>query len=83
MTTFYLGAMNMSELFKETASKRQAAESTASNVLTELRPRGEPNRTELIHGQWLSRVSEARRMRRFSNPLFALVGVFALLFVGS
>lgn len=73
----------MSELIKESASKRQAAESTANNVLTELRPRREPNRAELIHGQWLSRVSTARRMRRFSNPLFALVGVFALLFVGS
>lgn len=83
MITLYLGAMNMSELIKESASKRQAAESTAYNVLTELRPRREPNRAELIHGQWLSRVSTARRMRRFSNPLFALVGVFALLFVGS
>lgn len=73
----------MSELIKDTASKRQIAESTASNVLTELRPRREPDRTELIHGQWLNRVSETRRMRRFSNPLFALVGVFALLFLGS
>jgi len=79
----HLGATNMNNLIKESASKRQAAESTASSVLTELRPPREPERAELIHGQWLTRVSETRRMRRFSNPLFALVGVSALLFLGS
>jgi hypothetical protein len=73
----------MSDLIKESVAKRQAAESSANRVIMELRSGSKPGQQGLVHGQWLEQISATRKMKRFSNPLFALLGVFAILFLGS
>jgi hypothetical protein len=69
----------MSKYVKESLSKERLANEAASDVLTEFPAKG----GELRHGDWLVKAGRSVKSRRFSSPLFALVIVFAALFVAS
>jgi hypothetical protein len=69
----------MSKYVKESISKELLADEAARDALTETPAK----RVELRHGAWLTDASSSIKSRRFSNPLFALVVVFAVLFVAS
>ena len=70
----------MSEYIKESISKSERADDTVSNVLA---TPANPSKPELSHGEWIQQARERLTMRRVSTPLFALLVVFAVLFVGS
>ena len=69
----------MSKYINESLSKGQRANDAASDVLTEF-PKKD---VELRHGSWLVEASRSVKSRRFTSPLFALVIVFAALFIAS
>ena len=69
----------MSKYVKESLSKERLVNDAASDVLTEFPAKG----VELRHGDWLIEASRTIKSKRFSSPLFALVIVFAALFVAS
>jgi hypothetical protein len=69
----------MSEYVKESISKGEKAANTVSDMLT-LSPGDHP---ELSHGAWIKEARGQLKLRRISTPLFALLVIFAGLFVGS
>ena len=69
----------MSKYIKESISKEALADEAARDALTE----APAKKVELRHGAWLHEASSSLKSRRFSSPLFALVLVFAVLFVAS
>jgi len=70
----------MNQYVKASLSKSERAEENARSVLT---AKGEKGHKELRHGVWLEDARAHLKLRRFSNPLFALLIVFLFLFVGS
>ncbi len=72
----------MGEYVKKSLFKGQSANETASDVLTEAMTSRVPP-VELRHGAWLVEARAGIKATRFTSPLFALLVVFALLFVGS
>ena len=69
----------MSKYVNESLSKGRLANETASDVLREFPTKD----AELRHGAWLVEASKSVKSKRFTSPLFALVIVFAALFVAS
>lgn len=70
----------MSEHIKESMSKGEHEDATAYSALTR---KTHEYRTELRHGEWITTARKARKLNRFTNPVFVLLIVFAALFVGS
>ena len=74
----------MSEYVKESISKGEVSDSRAKEVLmmksTTTQGAG---RRELRHGEWIAHARQKLKMRRFSSPAFALLLIFAVLFMGS
>ncbi len=73
----------MSEYIKESINKGERAESETGKVLTPQPSEQVPAHRELRHGAWIATARAHLRLRRFSNPLFALLMVFIFLFGGS
>jgi hypothetical protein len=73
----------MSGYVKKSIQKGQVAESRAGDVLTDFGADGRRDEPELRHGEWIHKARASLKMRRFSNPAFALVLVFGVLFAGS
>mgnify|MGYP001814211572 FL=1 len=69
----------MSKYINESLSKGQRSTDAASDVLTEFPSSG----VELRHGAWLREAGKSVKSKRLTSPLFALVVVFAALFVAS
>jgi hypothetical protein len=73
----------MSEYVQESINKGERLGNKSASVLTaQAAQRAEPHQ-ELRHGQWIVHARKGLKLRRFSNPLFALLAVFILLFAGS
>ncbi len=70
----------MTNYVRKSISKGRMTESQADVAL---RPEGRRSGGELRHGEWITKAESHLKSRRFSNPLFALVIVFAFLFGGS
>lgn len=72
----------MTEYVKKTLSKSERADEKAQSALT---TKGEKSLShkELRHGVWIESARAHLKLRRFSNPLFALLIVFLFLFGGS
>ena len=69
----------MSEYVNSSISKGEQTNTTVSDVLTA----SGAKQVELIHGAWIKRARAKLKMRRIRTPLFALLLVFVLLFIGS
>lgn len=69
----------MSEYIESSFSKRKKADSTVSDVLMQ----SGSSKKELTHGGWIKSARAKLKMRRIRTPLFALLVIFAILFVGS
>jgi hypothetical protein len=74
----------MNGYVKESISKRELSESRARKALN-LQGGQEhaSTRRELRHGAWIAKARRSLKMRRFSSPVFALLLIFTVLFVGS
>ena len=72
----------MADYIKKTLSKGERAEEEAQSALTSKPEMSEAHR-ELRHGAWIESARAHLKLRRFSNPLFALLVVFLFLFGGS
>ena len=70
----------MSEYIKESISKSERADDKVRSVLT---IPSVPSHPELSHGEWIKQARAKLKMRRMRTPLFALLVVFVVLFVGS
>ncbi|WP_405241244.1 hypothetical protein [Lentisalinibacter salinarum] len=70
----------MTDYIRKSIRKGQMAESQADVAL---HPEGRRHTGELRHGEWIRQAESQLKSRRFTNPLFALVVVFAFLFGGS
>ncbi len=70
----------MGDYVEEGLSRTHRAESTAQAVLTR---RDEGPSGELRHGAWIASARSKLRLNPFGNAKFALLCVFAVLFVGS
>jgi hypothetical protein len=70
----------MGDYVEEGLNKSLQTESTAHAVLTR---REEGANRELRHGAWIEKARSKLRLNPFSNAKFALLAVFAVLFVGS
>lgn len=74
----------MTHYVSESISKGELSESRAKEVLMKKSDdTGGGQRRELRHGAWILKARQKMKMRRFSSPSFALLLIFALLFVGS
>jgi hypothetical protein len=74
----------MSEYVKESISKGEISDSRAKEVLMMKSATTQgAGRRELRHGEWIAHAREKLKMRRFSSPAFALLLIFAVLFIGS
>lgn len=72
----------MTEYIKNSLSKGERADEKTQTALgAKAERRGE--RKELRHGVWIESARAHLKLRRFSNPLFALLIVFLFLFGGS
>jgi len=71
----------MTAYVEKSLSKGERAASAAEEVLT--MKTGESRKMELKHGAWIERARATMSVRRFGTPLFALIVIFAVLFVGS
>ena len=74
----------MTAYVEKSISKGERADSAAKEVLTMKNSKtGERRQIELRHGEWIDRARAKLKIRRFGTPQFALIVVFAVLFVGS
>lgn len=74
----------MSHYVNESISKGERSDSRAKEILmrgSDGAERAEPR--ELRHGEWIDKARRKFKMRRFSSPSFALLLIFAVLFIGS
>lgn len=69
----------MSEYVKSSLSKGEQTNTKVSDVLM----KSGPSKVELTHGGWIKSARAKLKMRRVRTPLFALLVIFATLFVGS
>ena len=70
----------MTEYIKSSISKEAQANSTAAEALVKA-PMKKP--IELSHGAWIRKARGELKMRRMRTPLFSLLLVFFVLFIGS
>lgn len=70
----------MAEYIKSSISKEAQANSTAAEALVKA-PMKKP--VELSHGAWIRKARSELKMRRIRTPLFTLLLVFFVLFIGS
>lgn len=73
----------MSEYVEKSINKEEQAESETKKVLGSPAKEKPGIQRELRHGAWISQAQAHLKLRRFSNPLFALLAVFLFLFGGS
>ena len=69
----------MSDYVENSISKGKQTSTTVSDVLLT----SDSAKIELVHGAWIKRARATLKMRRVRTPLFALLLVFIVLFVGS
>lgn len=72
----------MSEYVVESMMKGSHLGNKSAEVLATASEKTKPQQ-ELRHGQWIMHARRTLKLKRFSNPLFALLAVFILLFAGS
>jgi hypothetical protein len=74
----------MTDYIQTSLSKERNSETNAKEALNMSNDKqgGELHR-ELTHGEWLKTARSKLKQNRFSNPQFALLIVFSLLFAGS
>lgn len=74
----------MTQYVRESISKGELSDTKAKEVLMMKGDNGTGSESkELRHGAWIAHAREKLKMRRFSSPVFALLLIFAILFVGS
>lgn len=74
----------MTEYIKESISKGERSDETAKNVLINHEAQSDYRvQTELRHGEWINRARKKLKSNMFSNPAFALLLIFIILFAGS
>ena len=74
----------MNAYVEKSISKGERAATAAKDVLTKQNTdAGERRHMELTHGEWIKRARATLKIRRFGTPQFALIVIFAVLFVGS
>jgi hypothetical protein len=74
----------MNDYVKNSISKEQQTESSTEGVLAlSGAKKGGIKQCELIHGAWLETARSKLKQNRFSNPQFALLIIFSVLFAGS
>ncbi len=74
----------MSEYVKESLSKGERSDTTANDVLIRSEAvRGETGGAPLRHGDWIHDARKGLKSNIFSNPTFALLLIFFILFAGS
>lgn len=72
----------MTEYIKDSISKGDKAESAANAALSNPASK-RPGSKELKHGAWIVKARSDLKLKRFSTPVFILLIVFVLLYVGS
>jgi hypothetical protein len=74
----------MNDYVKNSISKERQTESNTKKVLAMGGDKeGGIERRELMHGEWLTIARSKLKQNKFSNPQFALLIIFSLLFAGS
>jgi len=74
----------MSGYVKESLSKGERSDATAKDVLIKTdAERNELARVALRHGDWIHNARKGLKSNTFSNPTFALLLIFFILFCGS
>ena len=72
----------MAEYVKNSLNKGERVDEEAQGALAAKAEKSEAHR-ELRHGVWIESARAHLKLRRFNNPLFALLMVFLFLFGGS
>lgn len=70
----------MSEYVQDTISRTERSGAVAADVLMETRP---SSHGELRHGDWIHEARKKLKSNVFTNPVFALLVIFLILFSGS
>jgi hypothetical protein len=74
----------MTQYVNESISKGERSDTRAKEVLMmRSDDTGGAKPRELRHGEWIDKARKRLKMKRFSSPSFALLLIFAVLFVGS
>jgi hypothetical protein len=77
---YLYGDAPMTEYIKSSITKEAQSDSTAAEALVKA-PLAKAE--ELSHGQWIHKARSKLKMRRMRTPLFTLLLVFFVLFIGS
>lgn len=81
---FTIGILDMNDYVKTSISKGQQTESNTKEALAMSGDKeGGIEHRELMHGEWLAVARLKLKQNKFSNPQFALLIIFSILFAGS